>query len=278
MCSYGGGSRMTKAQVVRAVLAVVALVVIATFYSVRSSAMANDPATIAAQAPIPSGPEGDLIRYGRSLITDTPKYASQYVKAGMSCSACHLNGGTKPRGGSLLGVYAKFPQWNKRSKRFITLGDRLQECFLYSMNGTPPAPYSREIIAMTAYIAFLSRGAEVGKGFPNQGFVTIHAAKPDKTAGAKIYGTQCAACHGADGAGNASANFPPLWGAKSFNDGAGMNTKMAAFVKVNMPLNAPGSLTDQQAADVAAFVLSHSRPHFDPNRTISFPPKPAGFF
>jgi thiosulfate dehydrogenase len=258
-------------------LCIAVLAAIAIFHGV--SPAAGDPAAIAAHAAIPSGPEGDLIRYGRSLITNTQKFAPQYIQAGMSCSACHINGGTKPRGGSLLGVYAKFPQWNKRSKRFITLGDRLQECFLYSMNGTPPAPYSREIIAMTAYIAFLSRGAEVGKGFPNQGFVTLHAPNPpDKAAGAKIYAAQCAACHGVNGAGNAAANFPPLWGAKSFNDGAGMNTKMGAFVKVNMPLNAPGSLTDQQAVDVAAFVLSHSRPHFNRSRIISFPQKPAGFF
>lgn len=239
----------------------------------------TDPAAAAAAAPIPSGRDGDIIRYGRSLITDTQKYAGKYVRAQMSCAACHIDGGTKAHGGSLLGAYATFPQWNGRAKRFITLNDRLQECFLYSMNGTPPAGSSREIVAMVAYIAWLSRGAEVGKGFPGQGFVTIHAPKPpDKSAGAKVYAAQCAACHGANGAGNSSAKFPPLWGPASFNDGAGMNTKMAAFVKSNMPLGRGGSLTDQQAADVSAYVLSHPRPHFDGRRTISFPPQPAGFF
>jgi thiosulfate dehydrogenase len=57
-----------------------------------------------------------------------------------------------------------------------------------------------------------------------------------------------------------------------------MNTKMASFVKANMPLGRGGSLTDQQAADVSAFVLSHPRPHFDGTRTIVFPPEPANFF
>lgn len=147
------------------------------------------------------------------------------------------------------------------------------------MNGRPPAPYSREIVAMTAYIAWLSRGAEVGKGFPGQDYVTVRAVKPpDKTAGATIYAAQCAACHGTSGAGNAAANFPPLWGPTSFNDKAGMNTKMAAFVKANMPLGQGGSLSDQQAADVSAYVLSHPRPHFDRNRTIAFPPEPADYF
>jgi hypothetical protein len=48
-----------------------------------------------------------------------------------------VNGGTVARGGTFVGTYARFPQWNKRSKRVIALQDRLAECFLYSMNGTP---------------------------------------------------------------------------------------------------------------------------------------------
>jgi thiosulfate dehydrogenase len=238
-----------------------------------------DSATAGATAPIPAGDEGDLIRYGRTLMNETPKYMGAYVRAGMSCSACHIDAGTKPHGGSFLGIYAKFPQWNGRAKRFISLQDRLDECFLYSMNGKAPAPYSREIVAMTAYIAWLSRGAAVGTGFPAQGFVTVNAPAPaDPVAGAKIYATQCQACHGASGAGNAAAGFPPLWGPSSFNNGAGMNTKMAAFVKVNMPKGNEGKLSDQQAVDVSAYVLSHERPHFDPAVVQQFPPEAASFF
>lgn len=270
--------RLVRASAIATVLALCIASLAGALHPVGVAGAADDPATAAAGAPIPSGPEGDLIRYGRSLIDDTQKRAGSYIGAGMTCSACHLNAGTVPHGGSLLGIYAKFPQWNARAKRFITLGDRLEECFLYSMNGRPPAPYSREIIAMTAYIAWLSRGAEVGTGFPDQGFVTLHAGAPDKAAGAQIYAARCAACHGANGAGNAAAGFPPLWGPKSFNDGAGMNTKMAAFVKANMPMGQAGTLSDQQAADVSAYVLLHARPHFDASRTIAFPPEPAGFF
>jgi thiosulfate dehydrogenase len=260
------------------VLALLATVANAA-WDARPATAVDDPAALAANAPIPAGDEGDLIRYGRDLITNTPKLAGPYIKAGMSCEACHISAGTVPHGGSLLGVYAKFPQWNARAKRFITLADRLDECFMYSMNGRPPAPYSREVVAMTAYIAWLSHGAAIGSGFPNQGFVTVAPPKPaDKVAGATVYAAQCSACHGADGAGNPVANIPPLWGSKSFNDGAGMNTKMAGFVKANMPLGRAGSLSDQDAADVSAYVLSHARPHFDPTTAIEFPPETAGFF
>jgi len=237
----------------------------------------TNPAAAAAAATFPPGPEGELIAYGRDLINETRKYMPANVGAGMDCAACHLNAGTVARGGSFLGIYAKFPQWNQRSHRFIALQDRLAECFLYSMNGRPPAYSSREMIAMTAYIAFLSRGAPVGTGFPDQDFVKLTPEHPgDVTAGAALYASRCVSCHGADGAGG--LGIPPLWGPTSFNSGAGMNSKMPAFVKANMPLGQGGTLSDQEATDVAAFVLSHSRPAFVPDREIEFPPLPSKFF
>jgi thiosulfate dehydrogenase len=223
--------------------------------------------------------EDELVAYGRALFVDTPKLAKANIRVGMSCAACHLDAGLRPHGGSLVGTATRFPQWNERAKRFITLEDRITECFLYSMNGQPPAPYSRETIALTAYITSLSRGIAIGSAPAGDGLVTVHAwHPPDAAAGAKLYSAQCAKCHGADGAGRSSAGIPPLWGSASFNDGAGMNHKMPAFVKANMPLGSGGTLSDQEAADVSAYVLSHARPHFDRNRMIAFPPEPAGFF
>ena len=40
----------------------------------------------------------------------------------------------------------------------------------------------------------------------------------------------------------------------------------AAFIKANMPLGQGGTLTDQQAWDVAAFMNSHPRPVVRPRR------------
>ena len=56
--------------------------------------------------------------------------------------------------------------------------------------------------------------------------------------------------------------FPPLWGAHSYNWGAGMHriNTAAAYIKANMPLGNYLALTDQQAWDVAAFMNSHERP------------------
>jgi thiosulfate dehydrogenase len=44
----------------------------------------------------------------------------------------------------------------------------------------------------------------------------------------------------------------------------------AAFIKENMPFDRPGSLTDQQAYDVAAFVNARPRPDF-PDKIYDWP-------
>jgi thiosulfate dehydrogenase len=229
---------------------------------------------------VPTGSVGALVLYGRELIVNTRKHLKPYVTANMDCQACHVNAGTKARGGTFVGIAAQFPQWNKRAKRVISLQDRLAECFLYSMNGHPPAYNSREMEAMVAYITYLSRGAKIGSTpDPNLRLAQFSPPhKPDANHGQQIYTQKCSMCHGAQGAGNSA--YPPLWGPMSFNSGAGMHrlNTMASFVRYNMPQNAPGTLSDQESYDVAAYVLSHSRPKFDPKRLVEFAPQHASYF
>ncbi|HLS05116.1 MAG TPA: cytochrome C, partial [Wenzhouxiangella sp.] len=54
----------------------------------------------------------------------------------------------------------------------------------------------------------------------------------------------------------------------SYNWGAGIVRvhSLAAFVQNNMPLGSPGTLTDQQAWDVARYINGHERPQ-DPRYT-----------
>ena len=58
--------------------------------------------------------------------------------------------------------------------------------------------------------------------------------------------------------------FPPLWGPQSFNVGAGMArlSVAAAFVRAQMPPGNTGTLTDQEAYDVAAYFTTQPRPDF----------------
>jgi thiosulfate dehydrogenase len=87
----------------------------------------------------------------------------------------------------------------------------------------------------------------------------------DLSGGAQVYKGQCAVCHGPEGQGQKVGDsyvMPPLWGKDSYNWGAGMHriNTAASFIKHNMPLGKGGSLSDQQAWDVAAYVNSHERP------------------
>lgn len=81
--------------------------------------------------------------------------------------------------------------------------------------------------------------------------------------GAKVYGDHCASCHGAQGQGGEKA--PPLVGAEALplapRAGAKRDVEfhtaadVFGWVKVHMPGDAPGSLTDEEYVDVLAFAL-----------------------
>jgi thiosulfate dehydrogenase len=213
---------------------------------------------------IPQGPLGHSIRLGLQIFHDTPQYAAEYVGNRLSCSDCHLKDGTAAYSSPLVGVPGLFPMYNARAGRVITFEDRVQECFVRSENGRPFPYRSPKLIALIAYIQWLSQGQPAGRPFPTRGLVKLPALRGDPVNGAKIYAKQCAVCHQANGEGIAKS-FPPLWGPASFNDGAGMShvAKMAAFVQYNMPQTKPGSLTAQQAYDVSAYIDSKPRPKFD---------------
>ncbi len=257
-----------------AVAGALALLLAACAHAAPQAVVAYDPGAL------PGGALGGAIRYGREIVMHTRSALPGDVRANMDCAACHIGGGTRARGGSFVGTFAAFPQWNKRARRVITLQDRLAECFLYSMNGRPPAYTSREMIALVAYIAWLSRGTPTLRTEPSsQRFaIALPNGPPDRARGGALYAQRCAACHGAGGAG--AGAFPPLWGPASFNRGAGMAhvELMTGFVYYNMPKNAPGTLSPQEAYDVAGFVLSHERPAFRRNAIVSFPALPARYF
>lgn len=220
-------------------------------------------------AKIPAGPVGDSIRRGRLLFLETARYAPQFVGSKLSCNDCHLGGGTASFAAPMVGMPGLFPMYNKRANKVISLEDRVQECFTRSENGRPIDYHGAEMLALVSYIHWVSNDQTEGKAFPGRGLVKLPELESDAKRGEKIYGDNCAPCHGKDGAGQPPI-LPALWGPDSYNDGAGMNQipKMAAFVQHNMPQNHPGSLTAQQAYDVAAFVHTKPRPKFNAEYSI----------
>jgi thiosulfate dehydrogenase len=223
---------------------------------------------------IPEGPLGDSIRRGEALFTATGEYASEFVGSGLTCSNCHLDGGRDPNSAPMWAAAAMFPEYRRKNDRINTMEDRIMGCFIYSMNasaspaGVPP-PAGHDIYRdFMSYFAFLATGAPTGITMEQRGFMDVEmpADGYDLERGATIYAEQCALCHGDNGQGQLAPDgtyaFPPLWGDKSYNWGAGMSrlANAAGFIKANMPFGNGMSLTDQQAWDVAAFVDSHERP------------------
>jgi mono/diheme cytochrome c family protein len=80
------------------------------------------------------------------------------------------------------------------------------------------------------------------------------SAADQVAAGEKVWGDSCTTCHGPAGEGKGKKN-PPVVGAKALG-----KFKTAAdlegFIKAKMPKDDPGTLTDEQAWAVAAWITS----------------------
>jgi len=232
---------------------------------------------------LPDDPYGRLVRYGKELTDRTFAYIGPEVKNAkmrfsgnnLACASCHQASATKKFAIPWVGAHATFPQYRAREDEISTLQERVNGCMERSMAGKVLPLDSREMKAFITYMHFLSKDVPVGGKVEGQGLPPFNVPnrRADTVAGNTVYQEKCASCHGAEGAGvRAGApgsatgyTFPPLWGKDSFNNGAGMGRLLFAssFIKTNMPLGAQHGqpqLTDDQAYDVAAFVLSKPRP------------------
>lgn len=220
--------------------------------------------------------EDNLIRYGRELITHTSRYLGPQgniasITNGLNCENCHLEAGTKSFTNNFLGVASTYPKFRARSGRSESVEFRINECLQRSLNGEEIDSVSKEMRAMVAYIKWI--GKNVDKNTKTDEIKTKEVSFLERAAnsskGAGIYVTKCKSCHGENGEGlknpdSLSYLYPPLWGQYSYAVSAGMYrlTKLASFVKFNMPLGATfkkPQLTDEEAWDVAAYI--NSRPH-----------------
>ncbi|WP_437203355.1 c-type cytochrome [Planctomicrobium sp. SH664] len=218
---------------------------------------------------LPEGPLGEVIERGRTLVEQTTSHplTKPYIGNALNCTSCHLKNGTDPRAATFLGVATAYPAWSPREQRVITLEDRILNCFMRSCHGTRPPLGSEVSVSIAAYITWLSEDQPLkmnGKSSLGPSAVPVlklDLEMADQARGKDLYTTRCAACHGDDGQGD--NDNPPVWGKRSFNDGAGLADviKLASWLKVSMPLDET-DLTEQEALDLAAYVNSHERPAF----------------
>ncbi len=221
-------------------------------------------------------PVAEQIRWGYRLFVNTPQEATHFVGGRMACANCHLNAGQRERALPVVGVASGFPEYNARASRLITLADRVVDCFLRSENATGrgadslPTPTSKEVLALSAYITWLSKGQPVGVNpkWRGQNAIAqpklVPVAKLDPRRGEAVYAERCVSCHGLDGQGVqiGDKKAGPLWGPDSWNDGAGAARvyTLAGIIRYSIPYLDPGSLSDEDAQHVAAYITSQPRP------------------
>nr|WP_298378986.1 c-type cytochrome [uncultured Halomonas sp.] len=223
---------------------------------------------------IPDDEFGESVRRGREIFLNPGTNARAFVGNDLACANCHLNGGRRAHSAPMWAAANNYPAYRGKNKMINTMEDRINGCFTYSMDaqdspsGDAPPPGHQVYKDLQSYFYWLGDGAPLNEDMPGRGFPT-----PDETElgydwqrGEEVFVNNCAVCHGADGQGQKDLNgryiFPPLWGPHSFNWGAGMHrvNTAAGFIKANMPLGKPYSLSDQEAWDVAAYINSFPRP------------------
>ncbi|WP_026607143.1 c-type cytochrome [Methylocapsa acidiphila] len=232
---------------------------------------------------LPDDAHGRQVRLGREIVAATYAHigpavanpAKRFAGNNLACGNCHLENGTKKFGLALFGIYGDFPKYSVRTGGDISIEERLNSCMARSMNGRPLPEKSAEMLALVAYVKFLSSGVQPGESLSGLGAGKMpeldRAADPKR--GEKIYARACLECHNPNGAGVPRSPedmalgyiVPPLWGRDSFNDGAGMARliTLANFVHFNMPHGADyldPQLSVEEAWDVAAYVESQQRP------------------
>lgn len=218
---------------------------------------------------IPAGHYGESIKRGKEYLENTYQSLPQYTGAKINCTSCHLNSGLTANAGPWVGIVARFPQYRSRSAKMDTLVDRVNDCFERSLNGKRLPEGSPQMTDILSYMTWISKGYAVGQEVAGSGMPKLVVSRePNLENGKLVYANKCASCHQVDGQGlyapNGKVVFPALWGTKSFNVGAGMARlhTAAGFVKFNMPLGQGGTLTDEEAWDVAAYFTQQQRPDF----------------
>ena len=235
-------------------------------------------------ARILNDPHREDILEGLRLMVETKRLLPKNVGDELTCSSCHLNAGTMAHASPFVGLAAQFPSYAARAGKVIDMADRINGCFLRSMNGTALDKHSKAMSAMLAYMNWINGSFHRHDLIPGRGVGKVSKRLvPDFKKGKELYRQDCASCHGTHGEGLLDAHgsyvFPPLWGPHSFNIGAGIakTYTAAAFVKNNMPIsheiNTPlgqGGLTDQEAVDVSAYFTHMDRPDF-PDKVKDWP-------
>ncbi len=222
---------------------------------------------------------------GYRVAIQTYELVPDHVGSKLHCSSCHLGAGRDPQSSWWVGMFVAYPTMEQ-------LYSRINGCFSRSENGSDICiangatasgtglvscsddPTMRGLVI---YFKWLDEQWAAWKerthfsGPTPRGFPPIQPTSSGTASaanGSLVFLQKCAFCHRADGQGRYLSNTyyrPALWGPNSFNDQAGLGSKLvdlAGFVHANMPYGNGGALTVDEAWDVACFIDAQTRPGY----------------
>lgn len=209
-------------------------------------------------------PLREWVLLGAHMMGRAPTNGWFGKKANLTCSSCHFNGGITPGGRnggiSLVGAAARYPRGTAAGP-MLTLAGRVNECLRRNLNAPSLAADSREMLAVCAYLQWVSKDTPVYAEVPWLGLPHVESgeAEPNEGQGARLFTLRCGMCHGPDGQGTEIA--PSLWGPHSFTHASAMNDprRLTAFLHQNMPRSNP-LLDPPEAATLSAYILARPRP------------------
>ena len=201
-----------------------------------------------------------------------------------ACTSCHLGSAQTPGGNPLyqsVDKYKSLPYF--RSFNYNRdLKDSINDCIKNCGGGNPIDKNSDVMNNIVAYINWVRDGvtdpnmktATGWKNMPGEAMPIVDPNWKTMTAsvsrGQNLYKDKgCRSCHDADGPGmgklrpgDGRPRVPSLWGDRSWTMGAAyiQTPNLAGYIKNHMPFGSPGTLTAQQALDIAGYINIQPRP------------------
>lgn len=114
---------------------------------------------------LPEGEFGEKVRRGYKNFVDTQNLSPQYVGNGLNCVNCHTDAGRKENSAPLWAAYMSYPVFRAKNNRINSFEERMQGCFQFSMNGSPPDYGADALVDLSAYAYWLAQGTLTGEDF-----------------------------------------------------------------------------------------------------------------
>ncbi|MFA0085304.1 c-type cytochrome [Vibrio sp. 10N.261.51.F12] len=104
---------------------------------------------------IPDTPFGEKVKRGYQFMTNSQRMRDKYVFNEQNCTNCHLSSGRLPNAAPMGASFFAYPAYRSKNKHVNSYQERVQGCFIYSMNGVMPATDSDVLVDFSAYAYWL---------------------------------------------------------------------------------------------------------------------------